>query len=92
MAAQNVQKVSPYHGMATTLRLKCIVISPLLTILLASLAGYMEIAIKNLMSALQLMNTTLESFLFIQRSPKGYYRQYDLRLKEVLRTIKTNFI
>jgi hypothetical protein len=92
MAVLNVQKVSPYHGMATIQRLKCTVILPILTIQPTSLAGCMETAIKNFTSALQLMNTTLELFLFIQRFPKGYSRKYDLRLKEALKTIKTSFI
>jgi len=92
IAAQNVQKASPYYGMATILKLKCTVISLLLIILPVPLAGYMETAIKNFMSALQLMNTTLELFLFIQRSPKGYCREYVLKLKEALKMIKTNFI
>jgi len=68
------------------------VISPLKIIIVVSLAGYIETAIKNYMSDLQLTNTILELFLFIQGFPKDYYWKYDLRLKEALKTIITNFI
>jgi hypothetical protein len=92
MATQNVQDVFSSHGMATALELKCTTILPLLIILFASLAGYMETDPKSVILVPQLMNTTLESFPFIQSFPKSYCRKYPLRLKEVLKTIKTNFL
>jgi len=92
MAAPSARRDSLSLGMATVQIGRGIDISPLPIIRLVAFVVSREIATKKRISALPLMNTTLELFPFIPRLPRGYYGKSDLGQKGALRTIKTSCI